>query len=80
MEKVPVSERAILMRLKRKLEREGLILKQCHPKSRWIRDLGELYTVDMNNCIDRTNLNLEMLIEEEGILKGYEEFSVAKVS
>ena len=75
MPKVQVATRALEGRVKRALTKEGTILKKCRTDSRWYGDLGDHYTVNLNSNIEDTNIDLEALAREIGVLKDYEEWA-----
>lgn len=79
--KVQVSVRALEARAKRYAEsHDNELLRKCRPDSRWYRDLGDYYFVDMStNGVMTKDWNIHNLIEwarEEGILKPFEEVSL----
>lgn len=72
--KVPVSERAVFARVKRKLAQDGEILKKCRFDSRWYNDLGDYYTVDAQfNAIRDRQVPLEAWAREMGLLQPWEQ-------
>ena len=73
LKKMQVNKRAVFARLQRRFKKKGLSLKTCSPHSKASKSFGIMYIVDQNNEITVTNLNFNRLIEEEKILKGYEE-------
>ena len=75
MSKVQVTTRALEGRVKRALAKEDTILKKCRVDSRWYVDLGDHYTVGLNNTIEETNIHLAALARELGVLKDYEEWA-----
>jgi hypothetical protein len=69
---IPVSERALIQRIKRRLKPDGMTLKQ----TRGVRarlDLGYFYVLDLtrNFALD-TNVNIETYGRELGVLTDYE--------
>ncbi len=69
---VPISERALIARINRKLKPEGEKLKTLRGE-RWFSDLGRYYTVDENrNAVRDTHVNLEDWGRELGVLKAWE--------
>jgi hypothetical protein len=71
---VPVSMRALIQRINRKLLREdGEELKKCRADSRWYSELGDYYAVDLNrNLIVNKHVNPEKWGRELGVLADYE--------
>ena len=62
MKQVPISERAVMQRLNRKLKADGLIIKKSRPDSKTAQELGDYYVVDGNkNFIADKNLDLSDL-------------------
>lgn len=70
--KKPVSERAIVDRLRRALKKEGVTLHKSRPNSPWLDEHGEWYTVKGDH-IEATHLDLERLAIDNGCLKSHEE-------
>lgn len=75
-QKVVVTERAFLARMKRNLaSTQGLSLKAARYGTRAYQDLGPFYSVDSNNVVDHKNVDFETLekwAREDGTLKPYE--------
>lgn len=71
-QKVPVSKRAVVARVRRRLAKDGEFLKACRPDSRWHGDLGDWYTFDGRNLITGTNLDLETVARELEVLLPFE--------
>lgn len=67
-----VSIVALEARLRRHLEKEGLLLRKCSPRNRWYQDYGDYYVTDMNNALRDSHVNLENLAREDGILRPFE--------
>ena len=68
---VPVSERALIARINRKLP-EHEKLKKLRG-SRWENDLGQYYIIDQNmNAILHKHINVEELARELGAIKPWE--------
>ena len=65
---VNVSEDAVFSRLKGAMLRDGQRLMRCRVNSQWFRDLGRYYSVNFNNHITGTNLDLEREAREAGVL------------
>jgi hypothetical protein len=69
---VPVSKRAIIQRINRKLSAEGEKLK-TNRSQRWYSDLGSYYIVDENrNAVVSAHHDLEALGRELGVLAPWE--------
>jgi hypothetical protein len=74
--KVPMSERALLARINRRLVKDGQKMKLCPPDSRWYNDLGRYYVIDVSiNGITAKDCDLEGWGRDLGCLKPYEELS-----
>lgn len=72
--KVKVSERALVARIRRKLEKDGRVLKAGRRDSRWYAELGGWYIVDTaKNAVTSKHCDLEKLGRELGALKDFEE-------
>ena len=70
--RVPVTTRAIIQRINRKLRREDKMLKK--PRGAWTYDLGDYYIVDIRrNLLDDVRVDPETLARELGVLQDYEE-------
>jgi hypothetical protein len=77
MDRVPVSPRALLRRLNRKLQREHEVIKPTR-SARWRDELGDYYVVDLDrNAIARKQVNLEQYARELGVLQEYEKLEEA---
>jgi hypothetical protein len=73
--KVPVSERALIARINRKLASREEVLKP-NRSSKWESDLGSYYTLNVRlNSIVSKHLDLETVAKEEGVLKAHERLS-----
>lgn len=72
-EKAPVSERAVIARINRKLAQNDEVLhKSRSERARF--DLGEFYTVNTrHNVMGETHVDLAALARELGALRGWEE-------
>lgn len=77
--KKPVSQRALLARINRRLVKageHGQQMKSCSPRSRWHDDLGNYYIIDLEtNAIAASGIDdLEAWARSEmdGILKPFE--------
>lgn len=73
IQKVPVSDRALLARINRKLAAGDEVLKRCREDSRSYYQLGDYYLVDLNsNGIVRMNCDLEVEGRKLGVLNKWE--------
>jgi len=71
--RVPVSGRAALQRINRALAAGGTVLRACKQSSRWYRELGNFYEVDLpTNSITAKHVELEPWARELKVLKDYE--------
>ena len=69
---VPVSERALIARINRKLKPEGEKLKKLRG-DRWLNDLGQYYVVDVSyNALTHPHVSLEDFARECGVLQDWE--------
>jgi hypothetical protein len=78
MDKVAISERAFVARMKRNLSKDGLMLKSARPDTRSYHDLGPFYTVNDRNVVEHKNVelaDLENWARESGVLKPFEALS-----
>jgi hypothetical protein len=73
--KVKVSERAVFLRVQRKLKANGEMIKKCRPTSKWYNDLGEYYIIDERNFIARKNVDLEECAKQYGCIAKHEEIA-----
>jgi hypothetical protein len=72
-EKVPVTMRALIQRINRKLAGNGQALKSTHPGSRAYNELGDCYLFDTKqNEVVQTSVVPEKLGRKLGILKEWE--------
>jgi hypothetical protein len=81
--KVPVSERALLQRINRKLATEDEMIRRARPVSAYVKegypnpyphDLGKYYRIDFNrNFMIETDVDLEALGRKLGALAAWEE-------
>lgn len=75
--KAPVSERALLARINRKLAKDGEKLLRCKQSSRAYAELGDYYIVDTGaNVILSKNCDLECIGRESGVLAAWEKVEV----
>ena len=76
MQKVKVSERAIIARINRRLTKQNEKLIICEETSPNFAELGRYYIVDLNqNTITGKWFDIERLGTELKVLKGYEEIN-----
>jgi hypothetical protein len=76
---VPVSERALMARIRRWLARGDERLATCREGSRGFQELGRYYIVDAKrNFIRHTNVDLEELGRKLGLLMEWEQLNDAK--
>ena len=68
-----VSEDALVRRIKSKLKREGVTLRQCPRRDRRFEDIGDYFLVDAAGTITGTNVDLEELGRESGVLNNWED-------
>lgn len=73
MDRVVITKGALFQRLRRRLAKDGHILKATRGE-RYRHDLGDFFTVDeWNNVVVDRQINLEPLGRELGVLKAYEQ-------
>jgi hypothetical protein len=71
--KTPVSMRAVIQRINRKLSPRLEALKTTRG-DRWRPELGDYYLLDLNrNCIIGKDVNPEKMAREIGVLEPWEE-------
>lgn len=74
--KRPVSEKALIARINRKLKHENESLKKTRPDSKWINDLGDYYLVHtLLNTIEAQHINLDEFAREIGVLADFEKIA-----
>ncbi len=82
LKKVPVSERALIQRLNRKIKEDDLVLKKCRPDSRAYNDLGDYFVVDINRnvVIERKldSVDLQSMGRAKKVLADWEELEKGK--
>jgi hypothetical protein len=82
LRKVPVSERALIQRLNRKIKEDDLVLKKCRPDSRAHNDLGDYFVVDINRnvIIERKldSVDLQSMGRAKKVLADWEALEVGK--
>jgi hypothetical protein len=73
MDKFPVTTRAVVQRINRKLKPERRRLYACRRNSRWWRDLGDFYVTDIyRNTIVDTRVDPETYGRRLGVLQPFE--------
>jgi hypothetical protein len=76
MRKAPVSERALIQRLNRKIKEDDLVLKKCGPYSKAYDSLGDYYVVDIhqNMIVERRldSTDLQSLGRAKKVLADWE--------
>lgn len=76
---IPVSTRALLARIGRKLARDGESIRAMSPASRWYAQYGPYYVVDANNAITTYKISdLGEFAREVGMLKPFERWEAAR--
>src|SRR5262245_48001021 len=72
--KVPVSMRALLQRINRKLKHEGRAGQMLRTARTWTNDLGNYYAIDFDsNLIIAQHVDPETWGREMGVLRPWEE-------
>lgn len=73
LSRAPVSERAVVARINRALAKDNRTLRTTRADSRWYSNTGRHYVIDIaQNCILWTDVDLEELGRELGVLADYE--------
>ena len=70
--KVPVSKRALEARVRRALERDGLVLRKFKVGSKWFEQYGEYYLTDERNNEPVFHQDLETLAKEYEVIRPFE--------
>lgn len=74
--KVPVTERALIQRINRRIHDDDLIVKKSR-SARMVQDCGEYYVLDWRlNGVILTEIDLEDYAREVGALQPFEELAV----
>ena len=74
LEKLKVSERALLARINRKIHDDDLMLRRCPSTRRDYLNMGDYYLVNWRiNGLAGHHIDLEDYGREVGVLKDYEE-------
>ncbi|MCP3382846.1 hypothetical protein NLM31_20990 [Bradyrhizobium sp. CCGUVB4N] len=72
--KVPVTTRAVISRINRRLRPDLLRLRACRPNSRWWSDLGDYFIVDLDrNAIVQSHVDPETYGRELGVVQLFEQ-------
>ena len=72
--KVPVSRRALIGRINRRLKDDDLCLKVTRGEGRARQELGEYYVINVRyGCVTWANVDLESEGREHGALREWEE-------
>jgi hypothetical protein len=72
MDKIILSEAAVIKRINRKIKHDGLCLRKS--RVRYRNELGDFYLVDVNrNYIDATWVDIEEYGRELSVIKPWEE-------
>jgi hypothetical protein len=72
--KVPVTVRALIARINRKLKASDEVLKATRGEGRARQEFGDFYVLDFNrNAVMQKNVDPEQLGRELGVLKPWEE-------
>lgn len=70
----PISERAVLARINRKLKPDNKQLKKCKADSQGYGELGDYYEVDLNlNAVTATHVDLQQRGTEMKVLADFEQ-------
>lgn len=73
LRKAPISERALVARINRKLDHSDEALKKCRVNSRWYSTLGDYYLVNnQSNTIVAYHVDIEDLARNCGVLNEWE--------
>jgi len=73
-----ITERALFARMKRKLEKENMLLKKHQASSQW-SNTGQFYIIDLQkNLVDRQGNDLEAWAREMNCLQDYEQLEQEK--
>src|SRR5689334_12104789 len=74
--KIPVSQRALLARINCELAKKGEKMRRCPQGSRWFRDLGPFFVLNVRrNIITAKDCDLATWGRDLGCLEPYEELS-----
>lgn len=76
MKTVPISERALLARINRKLKPDYEALRRAREDSCGFNELGRYFLLDLyRNAVVEMHVDLEMKGRELGVLRDYETLS-----
>lgn len=64
-----VTEAQAIARIRRRLAKDGEVLRSCRHTSRWFSDCGYLYIVDSSNFIIASHCTIRSLAAELEILR-----------
>jgi hypothetical protein len=71
--KVPVSERALVARINRKLEGDSEAIRRCRRDSKGWSELGDYYLIDLEkNCLIAKDVDLQDFARKLGVLANHE--------
>lgn len=74
MHKAPISTRAVISRINRKLRPDMRRLRACRPNSRWWSDLGDHYIVDLDlNAVVDSHIDPEAYGRDLGVVRPFEQ-------
>lgn len=73
VEKIPVSEKALMARVNRKLAKDGERILKSREGSRLRGNVGDFYLLDVSrNTVLNTHIELGHFAKQRGILRDYE--------
>lgn len=72
-----ISERALVARINRHLK-GAEVVKTCRRESRWFQELGRFYSHNERNFVTQTDIHLEELGRELGVLREGESVAEAQ--
>ena len=73
MSKVPVTTRALILRINRRLKPELRRMRSCRRNSRWWGDLCDYYVIDADlNAIVDSHVDAEAYGRELGVVRAFE--------
>lgn len=74
MQKAPITTRAVIQRINRKLKPGMRCVRVCRPNSRWWNNLGDFYVVDFDaNIILDSHIDPEAYGRDLGVVKPFEQ-------
>lgn len=74
--KIPISERALLARMNRKMASDEIQVKKSRIGSSVHQELGDYYSIDLKrNVVDSKHIDLEALARQLGVLAAFEELA-----